>query len=192
MGNSNPASGYMGMANDEIVNLGIISVNYRDLTMDYGSQSRNNLAAVANGNRITQVFIPDLKLSSLVDDIVNGLSVNQICATGAALRCSILANDDIANLLLPALRGDDGTSSTNGIKDYVKRQLEGGLGLTLAIMLHLKIIKCPLTSVIFTRFRLVPTLLVYRCKGRRCNIQVMLQLCLKAGQCMLKMLSRST
>jgi hypothetical protein len=66
LGDSNPASGYMGMANAEIVNILGISINYRDLTMDYGTQSRNNLAAVANGNRITQVFIPDLKLSSLV------------------------------------------------------------------------------------------------------------------------------
>lgn len=129
LGDSNPASGYMGMANAEIVNILGISINYRDLTMDYGTQSRNNLAAVANGNRITQVFIPDLKLSSLVDDIVNGLSVNQICATGLSARCSPLANNDIANLLLPALKGGDGTSSTNGVKDYVKRQLEGGLGL---------------------------------------------------------------
>lgn len=119
------ASAFMGLNNSEILNLGIVAISYEDLTMDYGSQSREDVAAEVTGNRLDQIGIPDLRLADLVDDIVDTVEVNRICADGL-FGCSFIASDTIANLLLPVL--------ADGISDYIKQELANGLGVSVSAL----------------------------------------------------------
>lgn len=119
------ASAFMGLNDSVILNLGIVAISYEDLTMDYDSQSREDVAAEVTGNRLEQIGIPDLRLADLVDDIVDTVEVNRICADGL-FGCSIIANDTIANSLLPLL--------ADGISDYIKQQLANGLGVSVSAL----------------------------------------------------------
>ncbi|MCK4102650.1 hypothetical protein HCY02_10265 [Acinetobacter radioresistens] len=123
------ASAFLGVKNASILNLGLVNVKYRDLTVNYSTAQRLGLGVTASGKRLTQVGISGLKLGSLVDGIVNDLQVNRTCADSIFGGCNFLASDDIANFLLPVLRP--------GIKDYMKEQVVNGLktptnGLTIS------------------------------------------------------------
>lgn len=117
------ASAYLGLDNSTILNIGIVAIRYRDLTMDYTGQSRENIIAEVSGNRIDNIGIEGLRLADLVDDIIDTVQVNRICADGL-FGCSILAGQDIANLLLPALAG--------GISGYIQQEMATGLGISVA------------------------------------------------------------
>ena len=120
------ASAFMGLNNEEILNLGLVAISYEDLTMDYGSQSRENVAAEVTGNRLDQIGIPDLRLADLVDDIVDTVEVNRICADGLFGGCSAIASSTIANFLLPVL--------ADGISEYIKEELANGLGVSVSAL----------------------------------------------------------
>lgn len=132
------ASAFLGLNDAEILNLGIVAISYEDLTMDYDSQSREDVQASVDGNRLSQIGIPDLRLADLVDDIVDTVEVNRICADGL-FGCSIIANDTIANTLLPLLKG--------GISDYIKQELATGLGLADANDLNSHVVPFNLKNI---------------------------------------------
>jgi len=116
------ASAFLGLNDANVLNLGIYRIFYRNLTIDYGGQSRENIAAEVFGNRVTQVPIEGLALADLVDDIVDDVSINRICALTIFGTCSFIIGDGLANALLPLLRG--------GVSDYIKGQLANGLNIS--------------------------------------------------------------
>lgn len=113
------ASAFLGIKNASVLDLGIVNVRYRDLTVNYDTAQRLGLGVAASGTRLTQVGISGLQLGSLVDDIVDNLQVNRSCADSIFGGCNFLASSTISNLLLPALRPK--------IKDYMKEQIVAGL-----------------------------------------------------------------
>lgn len=120
--NGTVASAYLGVKDAEILNLLGIKVRYKDLTIDTKSAS-SNADVIANGKRLTQVKIANLGLGSTVDDVVNGLTVNQACANSAIFECNVLASSDVSNLLMPLLK--------TGIQTYMKQQTLTGLNLAV-------------------------------------------------------------
>jgi len=116
------ASAFLGLNDGNVLNLGIYRIFYRNLTIDYGGQSREDIAAEVFGNRVTQVPIEGLALADLVDDIVDDVSINRICALTIFGSCSFIIGDGLANALLPLLKG--------GVSDYIKGQLADGLAIT--------------------------------------------------------------
>ena len=120
--NGKLADGYLGVKSGDVLDLGIVTVRYRDLTID--TKSASSFADVkANGSRIKQVSIANLGLGTTVDGVVEGLTVNQACANALILECNLLAGSDMSNLLLPLLK--------TGIKNYMKEQTLTGLGLAI-------------------------------------------------------------
>ena len=117
------ANGFLGVKDDEILNLGIVTVRYKDLTIDTKSaSSQANVAAT--GSRIKQVKIANLGLGTTVDGVVEGLKVNQICATPLVGNgCDAITGPDMANLLMPVLK--------TGIQNYMKEETLKGLGLVI-------------------------------------------------------------
>lgn len=120
--NGTVATAYLGVKDAEILNLLGIKVRYKDLTIDTKSAS-SNADVIANGKRLTQVKIANLGLGSTVDDVVNGLTVNQACANSSIFECNILASSDVSNLLMPLLK--------TGIQTYMKQQTLSGLNLAV-------------------------------------------------------------
>ncbi|MEG1856742.1 MAG: hypothetical protein RR231_14735 [Acinetobacter sp.] len=114
------ASGYLGVKDDEILNLGLVKVRYRDLTVDTKAAS-SSADIKAAGTRLTQVKISNLALGTTVDNVVEGLSVNQACADAAFLECNLLGSSTISNTLLPLLKA--------GIQTYMKQQTLIGLNI---------------------------------------------------------------
>lgn len=122
--NYSEASGYLGVKNGSVLDvLGLLTVDYKDQTIDTKAAQRLNLGVIGKGNRINQVKIQDLVLGGLVDEVVENLTINQICAGHNAGECSALATPGIAGALLPLLKP--------GIKIYMKQETIKGLGLTL-------------------------------------------------------------
>lgn len=117
------ASAFLGLDNAQILGIPLIAyVDYRDLTADYGTVTRNNLGVSVVGNRVTQAQIQGVQLGSVVDEIVGGLSVNRSCIRIFGLICGGSLGTALANGLLPLLQG--------GIGDYIKGELAEGLGTT--------------------------------------------------------------
>ncbi|MDV2470094.1 hypothetical protein QR674_14005 [Acinetobacter chinensis] len=116
------ASAFLGLQNSEILNVLGIKINYRDLTMDYGTISEKDLKVSVVGNRVTQATIQGLQLGSVVDKIVNGVTVNQICGRGWFNECTGVISPGVANTLLPLLK--------TGIGNYIKGELASGLHTT--------------------------------------------------------------
>jgi hypothetical protein len=117
------ATGYLGVKDEEILNLLIVKVRYQDMTID--TQAASSSANVtAKGTRLTQVGISNLLLGKTVDDVVAGLTINQICATPAiGSGCDIITGPQVANSLMPVLK--------TGIQIYMKQQTLIGLGLAV-------------------------------------------------------------
>ncbi|ATO21040.1 hypothetical protein BS636_08740 [Acinetobacter sp. LoGeW2-3] len=116
------ASAYLGVANAEILNLlNAVTVEYRDQTINTQASKRENLSILANGKRMQQVQIHGLQLGSLVDEVVQNLTINQMCTGHDPGECSFIGTQDIGNLLLPLLR--------TGIKTYMKEETLKGLNL---------------------------------------------------------------
>ena len=117
------ASAYLGVKNAEILNLlfGAVTVEYRDQTINTAAAQRENLGIVANGNRMTQVQIHGLQLGSLVDEVVQNLTINQMCTGHDPGKCSAIGTETIGNTLLPLLR--------TGIQIYMKQETLKGLNL---------------------------------------------------------------
>ncbi|MEB5929653.1 hypothetical protein [Acinetobacter schindleri] len=118
------ASGFLGVKDEEILSvLGVIKVRYKDLTIDTAAASATANVA-ANGKRMSQVGISNLGLGTIVDNVVNGLSVNQVCATPLiGSGCDAITSPSVANLLMPLLK--------TGIQVYMKEQTLTGLGVEL-------------------------------------------------------------
>ncbi|MGE8538783.1 MAG: hypothetical protein ACN6NI_05835 [Acinetobacter sp.] len=119
------AAGFLGVKDEEILNIvGIVKVRYKDLTIDTKAASSTANVAAA-GKRMTQVGISNLGLGTIVDNVVNGLTVNQICATplGGGSGCDLITGADTANLLMPVLK--------TGIQVYMKEETLKGLGQSL-------------------------------------------------------------
>ncbi|OTG62995.1 hypothetical protein B9T29_04720 [Acinetobacter sp. ANC 3903] len=114
------ADGFLGVNDEEILNLAIVKVRYRDLTID--TTAASSAADVkAAGTRLTQVKISNLGLGNTVDDVVSGLTVNQICATPLiGSGCDGITGPGVANTLMPLLE--------QGIQIYMKEQTLIGLG----------------------------------------------------------------
>jgi len=113
------AAGYLGVGDEEITNLGLIAVRYRDLTVDTAAASKS-ANVTANGTRLTQVKILNLGLGDIVNEVVEGLSINQLCAGDPGGNCNALGTAQIAGTLMPLLK--------TGIKNYMKQQTLIGLG----------------------------------------------------------------
>lgn len=118
------ASSFLGLDNSLILSLGLYSIYYRDLTIDYSTVARNDLSVSVIGNRVSQASIAGLQLGGVVDQIVNSVSVNQVCARTLLGTCSFVIGPTISNALLPLLK--------TGIGNYIKGQLASGLGTTSA------------------------------------------------------------
>lgn len=118
------ATGYLGVKDAEILNLGIVKVRYQDMTIDTKAAS-SSANVTAKGTRLTQVGISNLELGKTVDDVVNGLTINQICATPfyGGSGCDVLTGPQLANSLMPVLK--------TGIQIYMKQQTLIGLGLAV-------------------------------------------------------------
>lgn len=114
------ATGYLGVKDEEILNiLGLVKVRYQDMTIDTKAAS-SSANVKANGTRLTQVGISNLSLGKTVDDVVNGLTINQICATPIiGSGCDVLTGPQLANSLMPVLK--------TGIQIYMKQQALLGL-----------------------------------------------------------------
>lgn len=114
------ATAYLGVKDEEILNLGIVKVRYKDMTIDTKAAS-SSANVTAKGTRLTQVGISNLLLGKTVDDVVNGLTINQICATPfyGGSGCDILTGPQLANSLMPVLK--------TGIQIYMKQQALLGL-----------------------------------------------------------------
>lgn len=119
-------TGYaLGLPNDDIPVLGgIATTQYKDVTVNYTSQSRTGLGVVVNGNRVTQAQIAGLELGELVDDIVESMSLNQAYACTLIVVCLDVGglSQGIKDAILGGLKP--------GVKDYVWQQLASGLGKT--------------------------------------------------------------
>lgn len=113
------ADGYLGVNDEEIVNLGLIAVRYRDLTVNTAAASKS-ANVTANGTRLTQVKILNLGLGDIVNEVVEGLAINQLCAGDPGGRCNVLGTAQVAGTLMPLLK--------TGIKNYMKQQTLIGLG----------------------------------------------------------------
>lgn len=119
------ASAFLGLDNAQILGIPLIAyVDYRDITANYGTVSRNNLGVSVIGNRVTQAQIQGVQLGTVVDEIVGGLSVNRSCIRIFGLICGGSLGTALANGLLPLLQG--------GVGDYIKGELADGLGTTKA------------------------------------------------------------
>lgn len=117
------ATGYLGVKDEEILNLLIVKVRYQDMTIDTKAAS-SSANVTAKGTRLTQVGISNLLLGKTVDDVVAGLTINQICATPAiGSGCDIITGPQVANSLMPVLK--------TGIQIYMKQQTLIGLGLAV-------------------------------------------------------------
>lgn len=125
--NYTKANGYLGVKNGTVLGLDLlvteISVEYKDQTIDTKAAERLGLKISASGNRLNQVNINGLILGNLVDEVVDGLTINQMCAGHDANKCSAIGTADIGNLLLPLLK--------TGIKIYMKQETIKGLDLNL-------------------------------------------------------------
>ncbi|MFW2176086.1 hypothetical protein ACG95N_21610 [Acinetobacter guillouiae] len=124
-------SAFLGLDDATILNLGLASVKYSEITANYSTVSRNGLAVSVVGNRVSQAKIIGLDLSSVVDDIINGTSTTsalELNTSNSCVRiigiCSGSFGANIGNALLPVLRG--------GISDYIKQQLATGLGTSVS------------------------------------------------------------
>ncbi|MFW1851214.1 hypothetical protein ACG9XR_11690 [Acinetobacter guillouiae] len=124
-------SAFLGLDDATILNLGLASVKYSEITANYSTVSRNGLAVSVVGNRVSQAKIIGLDLSSVVDDIINGTSSTsalELNTSNSCVRiigiCSGSFGANIGNALLPVLRG--------GISDYIKQQLATGLGTSVS------------------------------------------------------------
>ncbi|WP_151798759.1 hypothetical protein [Acinetobacter bereziniae] len=124
-------SAFLGLDDATILNIGLASVKYSEITANYSTVSRNGLAVSVIGNRVTQAKIQGLDLSAVVDDIMNGTSTTsalELNTSNSCVRiigiCSGSFGANIGNALLPVLRG--------GISDYIKQQLATGLGTTVS------------------------------------------------------------
>lgn len=113
------ASAFLGLQNANIINLLFLAaVDYRDLTVNYNTVTRNNLPVSVMGNRVTQAQIQNIQLGNVVDEIIRDLSVERSCVRVFGF-CTGSLGTAIANGLL-------GTLST-GIGNYIKGQLANGL-----------------------------------------------------------------
>lgn len=124
-------SAFLGLDDATILNLGLASVKYSEITANYSTVGRNGLAVSVVGNRVSQAKIIGLDLSSVVDDIINGTSTTsalELNTSNSCVRiigiCSGSFGANIGNALLPVLRG--------GISDYIKQQLATGLGTSVS------------------------------------------------------------
>ncbi|WP_160232360.1 hypothetical protein [Acinetobacter indicus] len=117
------AAGFLGVKDEEILNLAIVKVRYKDLTID--TQAASTTANVsASGTRMSQVGISNLGLGTIVNNVVDGLTVNQICASPlVGSGCDAITSAQIANLLMPVLK--------TGIQIYMKEETLTGLGQPL-------------------------------------------------------------
>lgn len=119
--NQTAATGFLGVKDSEIVNLGLIAVRYRDLTVNTTAASAS-ANVTANRKRVTQVKISNLGLGDIVNNVVEGLTINQLCAGDPGGRCNTLGTADIAEILMPLLK--------TGIKNYMKEETLRGLGVS--------------------------------------------------------------
>ena len=124
-------SAFLGLDDATILNLGLASVKYSEITANYSTVSRNGLNVSVVGNRVTQAKIQGLDLGSVVDDIMYGTTTTsalQLNTSNSCVRiigiCSGSFGANIGNALLPLLRG--------GISDYIKQQLATGLGTSVS------------------------------------------------------------
>lgn len=119
------ASAFLGLDNAQILGIPLIAyVDYRDLTVNYNTVSRNNLNVAVVGNRVTQAQIQGIQLGGVVDEIMNSLVVERSCIRIFGLICGGSLGTALANGLMPVLKG--------GVGNYIKDQLAGGLGTTSA------------------------------------------------------------
>lgn len=118
------AAGFLGVKDEEILNLLGITVRYKDLTIDTVAASAS-ANVTATGKRMSQVGISNLGLGTIVNNVVEGLTVNQICGDpllGSAT-CGSITTSTIANSLMPLLK--------TGIQIYMKEETLKGLGQSL-------------------------------------------------------------
>ncbi|CAB1216195.1 hypothetical protein [Acinetobacter bouvetii] len=113
------ATGFLGVKDAEITNLGLIAVRYRDLTINTAAASKS-ANVTANGTRLTQVSISNLGLGDIVNNVVEGLEIDQLCAGDPGDKCNAIGTAGIAGTLMPLLK--------TGIKNYMKEQTLIGLG----------------------------------------------------------------
>ena len=117
------ASAFLGLQNANIVNLIVASVDYRDLTVNYGTVNKDNLDVIVEGNRVTQANIKKIELGKVVDEIMKGLSVERSCVKVFSF-CTGELGTSVANVLMPVLSG--------GVGNYIKGQLATGLKTSVA------------------------------------------------------------
>ena len=117
------ASAFLGLDNAQIIGLPLLAyVDYRDLTVNYNTVSRNNLNVAVVGNRVTQAQIQGAQLGGVVDQIMDSLVVNRSCVRVFGLICGGSLGTAVANGLMGVLKG--------GVGNYIKGQLAGGLGIS--------------------------------------------------------------
>lgn len=120
----NDASAFLGLEDATIMNGIIAALDYRDVTVNYSTVTRNDLPVSVVGNRVTQAQIQNIQLGGVVDDIMRNLSVERSCVRVVFFGCGGDLGTLVANGLLPILSG--------GIGNYIKGQLANGLGTSTA------------------------------------------------------------
>ena len=80
-------SAFLGLDDATILNIGLASVKYSEITANYSTVSRNGLAVSVIGNRVTQAKIQGLDLSAVVDDIMNGTSTTSALELNTSNSC---------------------------------------------------------------------------------------------------------
>lgn len=117
------ASSFLGLDDATVLDIFFAKVDYADLTVKYDTVSKENLPVKVEGNRVTQAHISDIKLGTVVDDIMKNLSIQRSCVL-VLNRCTGDLGTRVANLLLPLL--------SKGVGNYIKGQLASGLQISVA------------------------------------------------------------
>lgn len=103
----------LGLNNDQACVLSICA-QFKDLTVRYGTVTRNNLPVTLSGRRQNQALISNVRLNDAVNEIVDTLEISRSNSTLSA---------GLINIILPIVSGQ--------MADKVKGQFWVGLGLNV-------------------------------------------------------------